>query len=491
MKKEIHRALDFVLFLSILGTFIIFLSSSSQMSSNKVSVTRLFKSWSKPLLLSVTKSTYSSCRDLNQTLLFNYEWPGTANGCDCTVSSYRMKAKYAGNVYSGSCERNQTKAGCQDINEIEKVKTQKWRGSLMCHENDLKESPDTYFQLYKVSDHETCTSSHKPCGIIDTLGNKLCVPKESDCPLTNLNIFGSRRLSNDSSNENEHSTLKHFVISEVRVSDQNHTCNDANIDLFSDDYVLLNSHSRSGCRESIDKRFKVLDYYSKRSFYDDNGITPLLVNLPKYPLLHNSFTYLHGGVYVGWRDICPLKNIPTLQGEINDSLNAFSSSNTYILVSVILLVIVFIGGVTFYKYSNLDENNVARDGHMRYFLVIYTVLGILNYAVYKLSQNIIDTITSSNGSVFFKTIGSKECSDSLTNEGLKAFSKFYFSNVDRFNQLKLLSGLSILICIGMKVFVYLSKVGQISAQNLVHPKNDQNNNQNQGGPTFVRNDHRD
>jgi len=85
-----------------------------------------------------------------------------------------------------------------------------------------------------------------------------------------------------------------------------------------------------------------------------------------------------------------------------------------------------------------------------------------------ISYNIIGTIvTTDNSYNFFDMVGKKNCSDDLTNESLKKFSQFYFSNIDRYSQLKLLSGVSMLICISMVIVIYLSNLTRISTQHFI------------------------
>jgi len=461
MNKEIHKGLDFILLLSLLGSIIIFITASFQLSSNKQSTNRLFISWNKPLISNITMSSHD-CSELNETTLFNYEWPGTVTGCDCTTPSLSMKFDYLGKLYKNKCSLNKTTAGCIDVEPTDKIKATKWRGNSICYEKFQHDN--SYFDYIKVTREDLCPDSHKPCGVIDTLNNILCVPEHLNCPLNNFNLFPFYYPKEEYIKDN-----LTRIISEVRVSDGKHACANPDSDLFREEYELLNPHTRKGCSKSIDRRFGILDYYLKSSFYHDNNIASVIASLPKYPNIEEILIYLHGGVYVGWKDECNFVNdVHMFEKELNESLDSFSGNNFKLVFVIIVICILYFIGVIFFKYEQLDDNYLIRLDKVSTIYSIYALIMLFNFGIYMISYNIIGAIvTTDNSYNFFDMVGKKNCSDDLTNESLKKFSQFYFSNIDRYSQLKLLSGVSMLICISMVIVIYLSNLTRISTQHFI------------------------
>ena len=98
------------------------------------------------------------------------------------------------------------------------LKFQKINSKYIC----VKKSKDTYIDLIKskqiVSKDSECPNNYKSCGIIDTLENILCAPKNDACPITMADIENSNIIHKNNSIYNINSTnsqiLSMFILTE-------------------------------------------------------------------------------------------------------------------------------------------------------------------------------------------------------------------------------------------------------------------------------------
>ena len=115
---------------------------------------------------------FYSFSDENEKNLLIDTWPGTYRGSikNGVVSTY-------------SCYESEQ--NCFNISETSSIPITKWNNNTFQVNNSK-----TYESLYKdsVSPGEQCPSGKKPCGLLDTMNNTLCIAIDQDCPI-NFMIF--------------------------------------------------------------------------------------------------------------------------------------------------------------------------------------------------------------------------------------------------------------------------------------------------------------
>ena len=131
------------------------------------------------------------------------EYEGFNEGCKC-----RDKNK------DEQCSDDDKENNCTKT----QFKFQKINSKYIC----VKKSKDTYIDLIKskqiVSKDSECPNNYKSCGIIDTLENILCAPKNEASPITMADIENSNIIHKNNSIYNINSTnsqiLSMFILTE-------------------------------------------------------------------------------------------------------------------------------------------------------------------------------------------------------------------------------------------------------------------------------------
>jgi hypothetical protein len=126
------------------------------------------------------------CDEGYESLVQNSDWPGSYPGCACqtTAGQYQFYIKEF-------CPSPK----CIDVGESKNATFNRWRGKVIC----IKRDDDVYRELPIVSFDEysglnACkNSTHRVCGSIDGKGNLLCMPKQRECPVTNIAIKRKER----------------------------------------------------------------------------------------------------------------------------------------------------------------------------------------------------------------------------------------------------------------------------------------------------------
>ena len=53
-----------------------------------------------------------------------------------------------------------------------------------------------YKNFLKLTNKEGCIENYKPCGILDTIGHKLCIDETLDCPINSMKVDSIQRTDN-------------------------------------------------------------------------------------------------------------------------------------------------------------------------------------------------------------------------------------------------------------------------------------------------------
>ena len=112
-----------------------------------------------------------------------HKWPGIANGCDCRgIRASNIKCK--NKICRGSCGRNETRAGCKKIRGANPENLTIWKNMSFIK----RKNKGTYLDYLKdsVPKGSNCSEGFKQCGILDSLGQILCMKEQMPCPLNYL-----------------------------------------------------------------------------------------------------------------------------------------------------------------------------------------------------------------------------------------------------------------------------------------------------------------
>ena len=491
ISKAVHIFSDMLLIFSSIGILLSALFASTTLLENNFIINRLNNSWNKSPITRAELKKDQLCieTDINLFSINNYLWPGNYPGCDCTkIGPNAFKSrKYKGNYYQGKCEHNQTLAGCSAIMETQSFPLHKWRGKYFCH-RALNEG---YFGLITVRKGEACPEYYKTCGKIDTLENELCIRSVEDCPLNHLSIVHeSDILKLDTSNTNTES----FILTEFHVTDGENVCINNEQNLFSElSYKLFSRKSlrqRSGCKSVVsnnnsqvnyDLRFKQIDSYSKRLFYEHNGLYIVDI-LPHFLNFTNEHTIkLFAAPYIGWNKNCMhigKNSILEEFGKLRQHLKNIEDNNKSLIFAT-TAILLYIGIVIFclkYKYSEIIDNDnlTIPDWFINYFICIYLIFIALNYYVYYLVQANKNSIyLNQSNTSFFDSLFNDNCTDYETNISLKFFGKEFFSNIRWYNYMISFVIINTIFSIIICIFGIYSK--KLQNKNVIHHHDDKKN----------------
>ena len=85
------------------------------------------------------------------------------------------------------CGVEASRVGCKRILKINETNFYKWNGKTFCTGN-YKEMKYVNLVKMTVKNGEKCIDGMKKCGIIDTIGQELCLPIEEECPINHVVI---------------------------------------------------------------------------------------------------------------------------------------------------------------------------------------------------------------------------------------------------------------------------------------------------------------
>jgi hypothetical protein len=444
--RQLNYGCDIFLMIPIFGILLSVILYNKSFDKDIVILKDLFSSWKyKPIHL-IQDSQQKTCSQIGMEDLINYVWPGITTGCQCS-----------GRQEVDKCSQDQIRQGCFTINEANSTIFNKWKGSYLCG-SSIK--PKTYFEHMKAKPGDKCSPKHKPCGVLDTLGNVLCVPDNESCPLNSIEFKYDGKVSNlrmETSNEN----IKGTVLSDFRVVDGNLCINHIEKEFYEADYKLIkNPDFMRSCYTRIstdtsryynDTHYELLDSYPKSMFYEHNGLLKQKETMPGYPFDIKESVNLYAAPYIGWKKECMKKeffsymNINSTQSdkEIEDIV---AVDNTYKWLTFIyapVLALLFILGIVLLKYylifDNLGKIDITGSGYF-VMVIIHLIFCVICGHLIVISEINLYTINSAKVSTdFFELIGNLNCSDDLTNGTMKYLSSSFLSYANKYFNLKVFS----------------------------------------------------
>lgn len=385
--------------------------------------------WNRGPIVSIQPSEVQ-CTETQQPLITNY-WPGTSEGCYCNINTSLIY----GPLRPGRCyKKRDNLLFCSTISEKPAIRWQNWRGKFICG----KRQESSYLDLTISKRAESCPTSMKSCGIIDTLNNVLCVKNSEACPMNSIQIDTTKKDPNipkDSYVINadganiifSNTNVKGKIINELYVGEEQ-PCADPEFANYNfKPYLLDKFYDKNKCSSKLgnfenDDSYIKVDKSNSQSLLKDNGVLNVLTTLPLYnPAEYNHEMSLYQRVYKGLDPDCHADiNKNGARDNILTSLTEIESKIGW-AVKLTLICLIF-GGVIFLAvlfYSIIfflcDGGNVKKDF---YFYMIIPILFEISVLIMSIITNgYLNSYTGDN-----EIMQRPECVDELT---YAASSNFY------------------------------------------------------------------
>lgn len=219
-----------------------------------------------PILDLVIKDDYLYLEGYERHIFAKYN--GTNIGCKCEDE-----------ITKGDCSEEQKRLNC-DFFRINKDDFDKYRNKYFFVKRE------NFFDFHKhliVPKNKKCPKGKKQCGILDSLGNILCLNETEACPLNDILIDNKESKDGYKSEKLNEGKFIHFInesttkhlISDFSVFYQDKPCFYSQ-DIFWETFMPLEIEKGSpGCKKSkgkTDERFKLLNKYNLSLFYYENYI---------------------------------------------------------------------------------------------------------------------------------------------------------------------------------------------------------------------------
>lgn len=234
--------------------------------------------------------------DIDEEKLILGSWDGTKIGCFCF-----------GTIFDYECSEELIEQGCKTIPAHNKINYTIINSNYIC----IKKSPFTYRDLFKtdhiVDKNYDCPNNYKYCGIIDTLGRKLCVNNYDPCPINKItidnfdsgeNIFDIKNILIEIFNENSFNDEEDEILSIFQLNQKTPCINPK--EKYWDYHYILEKDSQK-CETEInnqiyDNRYEILTNYTTKKYdlYLENSIIDKLAYIDNISLnkIKNDEVYL-------------------------------------------------------------------------------------------------------------------------------------------------------------------------------------------------------
>ncbi|CAD8057766.1 unnamed protein product [Paramecium primaurelia] len=260
--------------------------------------------------------------------LYEYYWPGTMIGCDCSegfnfdllqdqnirnIDDFFKQSFMLGRV----CSQEMTTRNCNTVDEQQPKVFNSWndgsygRPFVLCARRNTGISIQTN-QSYCESENKTI------CGTGD---NKFCVPSDMSCPISDIGFttnpnFQNLRKLNDTKIGNIYDLGKGFYfyylkntsnlpLVEFRVTESDKVCRrnkNQNISPNRIDYPLMTDR-RKQC-ENTDPLFKLIHSIDEEQYYLSNNVIYLQDKLPYFNIDTKYNWTMHSKTYIPWAPQC-------------------------------------------------------------------------------------------------------------------------------------------------------------------------------------------
>ena len=230
-------------------------------------------------------------------------WDGTNEGCNCN-----------GIILNGICSKDQKENGCISLFSNPPIKYTIFNSSYICARKFKLKYKELLKTNQTISKENNCPINYTLCGILDTLGRKLCVKNGDYCPINTDNIKNkiwklfskneSIPFENNYYNYNLNTDKDAQLISIIKVS-QYKPCINPSEKYWDYHYVLEIQEKK--CLTEIkgdvyDSRYQIIsNSISKLQLYNENSITQKLQNIDEANLnkIKKDNVYLYSRNFLG------------------------------------------------------------------------------------------------------------------------------------------------------------------------------------------------
>ncbi|CAD8152575.1 unnamed protein product [Paramecium pentaurelia] len=278
--------------------------------------------------------------------LYEYEWPGTRIGCDCskgfnfsTLTDYNIDAFFSESFMLGRiCSQELLSKNCNTVNEQQPKIFNSWndgsygRPFVLCARRKIG--------IDLQSNSSNCQSDHKVCGTGD---NVFCVPTDMSCPISEIGFTTNSNYQNIKSKNNTNigdifdlgagfyfyyiKNTSSLPIVEFRVTEGDKVCRrnlDQNISPNRIDYPLMLSR-RKQC-ENTDQLFQIVHSIDEEQFYLSNNVIYLSDKLPYFNIDTKYNWTIHAKTFIPWAPQC--------RGDLFDSVLQEGTTLHYVYISL-------------------------------------------------------------------------------------------------------------------------------------------------------------
>ena len=230
-------------------------------------------------------------------------WDGTNEGCNCN-----------GIILNGICSKDQKENGCVSLFSNPPIKYTIFNSSYICATKFKLKYKELLKTNQTISKENNCPINYTLCGILDTLGRKLCVKNGEYCPINTNNVQNkiwklfskneSVPFENNYYNYNLNTDKDAQLISIIKVI-QYKPCINPSEKYWDYHYVLEIQEKK--CLTEIkgdvyDSRYQLIsNSISKLQLYNENSITPKLQNIDDANLnkIEKDKVYLYSRNFLG------------------------------------------------------------------------------------------------------------------------------------------------------------------------------------------------
>jgi hypothetical protein len=438
--------------------------------------------WSRSPIESFTE-TNSECLNQESYFIDDY-FRGTSEGCVCTLN---IKAPDQNVISKGNCNKNANPI-CSNVNSIPMIRYKKWNGKAFCTKKH-DDNKNSYFDFNFKEKEEQC---EKSCGVIDSLGNYMCVKEGDHCPINHIESLPPINSLKSINETQINSYFPKTIFTHFRVS-QSKPCADPYYvnNLSNNTYILDNYDESKNCSFSsigVNEKYILLDSVNFIDLLQENGILNLLNMLPSYPFheISNTKISLFAGNYIGIRPYCA--SFLRAKGMIKDTLHTMINMEEIIYtIKSSLINWIFCGMITmFYAIIFTILRVPCRfdskfKGCSNIFKVILEViLGLIYIILLLKSYYILSNLTKITDIYYYLEIERKDCFDRQTQMLFSEFFEYIFECSWKFKVIVLISFISVLMSFIDTLIVFCFPLSGIETSINVNPNRKINTNANEG-----------
>ena len=299
---------------------------------------------------------YSDSSNEDQVVVSFSSFKGTTEGCDCRGSnSTSIPSQCRGTICRKTCSASMKKMNCSTIEPLNEINITIWRNKQLYKNKEKGNYTYKAFLENAVSSDKECANGYKQCGILDSLGNKLCLEEEEECPLNFLLINNEEttdlpydietiKLDEKKYLHYSHMAINLPIIIDFQLSDNEICINPEEYGSTSNSSLYILDHYKYyGCNSNIggnqtDNRYFKLDNDNKYSIYSMSSIVDKLASLPEYPFkeLNATESYLYYTNYHGMNKELMMRNQYEIEN-IDEYEKIFDSVRFFGLYGFILI----------------------------------------------------------------------------------------------------------------------------------------------------------